>query len=209
MASSKRKLVLRIAVLVAWSLGSLIEFPHHLVPALPRLGNPAVIVVGDSISAGMGGEAARWPEILARRHHVEVNNLSLAGSDVAGALQQQAGRVVGSGSLVLAEIGGNDVLGENSPEAFERGLDALLGRLREGGRTVVLLELPLPPFHNRYGAAQRRSAGRHGVLLVPRRFLLGALMSGGATLDTIHLSGPGHSLMAERMWGLIRPAFEP
>jgi acyl-CoA thioesterase-1 len=128
---------------------------------------------------------------------------------VASALKDQAGGVQGTDSLVLAEIGGNDVLGETTPEAFERGLDALLSDLRSGGRTVVMLELPLPPFYNSYGAAQRRMARRHAVVLVPKRVLLGVMTSGGATLDTVHLSRSGHVLMAEAMWWVIRGAFGP
>jgi acyl-CoA thioesterase-1 len=173
------------------------------------MGNPPIYVVGDSISAGMGGEAETWPRILARQHDVQVHDLSRAGANVATALRQQAGQFVGTGSLVLVEIGGNDVLGETMPGSFERGLDALLGRLREGGGAVIMLELPLPPFYNRYGAAQRRSAKRHGVVLIPKRVLLGVMTSDGATLDTIHLSWYGHELMAEKMWGIIRRAFEP
>ncbi len=200
---------LRVAVLSAWTLGAAMEVPYHLTPTLPRLGDPPVYVVGDSVSAGMGGEAETWPRILARRHGVEVHDLSLAGAGVAEALRERVGRVAGTSSLVLVEIGGNDVLGETTPEEFARGLDALLERLCQDGRTVVMLELPLPPFYHRYGAAQRRLARRHGVLLVPKRVLLGVLLSGGATLDTIHLSAAGHSLMAERMWGVIGGAFGP
>ena len=85
----------------------------------------------------------------------------------------------------------------------------MLAKLRDGRRTVVMLELPLPPFHNRYGDAQRRLARRHGVLLVPKRVLIGVLTSEGATLDTIHLSGRGHALMAETIWDLIGQAIGP
>lgn len=200
---------IRPAVLAVWLLGAALELPFHRTPALPRLGDPPVDVVGDSISAGMGGEAETWPRILARSQHVVVHDLSLAGATAASALKDQAGRACGSGSLVLVEIGGNDVLAETPPEAFERALDALLARLAGGGRTVVMLEVPLPPLANRYGAAQRRAARRHGVALVPKRVLLGVLTSGRATLDTVHLSPSGHTLMAERMWAVIRGAFGP
>jgi hypothetical protein len=93
--------------------------------------------------------------------------------------------------------------------AFERGLDVLLAKLAVGGRTVILLELPLPPFHNRYGAAQRPVARRHRVFLVPKRVLMGVLTSEGATLDTIHLSRRGHALMAETVWRIIGQAIGP
>jgi acyl-CoA thioesterase I len=111
--------------------------------------------------------------------------------------------VGGPTALVLVEIGGNDVLRAYRPNAFERALDALLAKLRGGGRTVVMFELPLPPFHNRYADAQRRMARRHGVLLVPKRVLIGILTSEGATVDSIHLSRRGHELMAETVWGII------
>jgi len=199
---------LRVAVLGIWSLGTAQELPFHRAPTVLPMGDPQVFVVGDSLSAGMGGEAETWPKMLSRQHRVVVHDLSLPGADVATALRQ-AGQVGGPASLVIAEIGGNDILGETTPDAFERGLDALLAKLRDGGRTVVMLELPLPPFYNRYGAAQRRLAKHHGVLLIPKRLLLGVLTSEGATLDTVHLSHRGHALMADAIWGVIHPAFGP
>jgi acyl-CoA thioesterase-1 len=70
-----------------------------------------------------------------------------------------------------------------------------------------MLELPLPPFYNEFGRAQRRVARRHGVLLVPRRVMLGVLLHGGSTVDSIHLSPSGHARMAEAIWGIIRGAY--
>ncbi len=140
------------------------------MPDLPRMDNPPDFLVGDSLSAGMGGEPETWPKLLARGHHVVVHDLSRSGADVATAMRQ-AEQVIDPAPLVLAEIGGNDVLRANAPETFERGLDVLLAKLREGGCTIIMLKLPLPPFCNRYGADQRRLAKRHGVLLVyPLRF---------------------------------------
>src|SRR5207248_7992037 len=97
---------LRAAVLGIWWLGMAQELPFHRLPTVPRMGNPQVFVVGDSVSAGMGGEAETWPKLLSRRHHVVVHDLSLPGADVATALRQ-AGQVSGPTSLVIAEIGGN------------------------------------------------------------------------------------------------------
>jgi len=204
----RSRLALRYAVLAIWWLGIALELPFHRMPAMPGMDNPPLFVVGDSLSAGTGGESETWPKLLSRRHHVVVHDLSRPGADVTTAVQQ-AEQVTGSTSLVLLEIGGNDVLSATTPEAFERGLDVLLAKLRDGGRIIILLELPLPPFYNRYGAAQRRLAKHHGVLLVPKRVLMEVLTSEGATLDTIHLSRRGHALMAETIWRVIRQAFVP
>jgi len=205
--TTRRRLGLRLryALLAVWWLGIALELPFHLMPAIPRLQHPELFLVGDSLSAGLGGEAETWPKMLSRLHHVVVHDLSRSGADAAAAMRQ-AEQVSGSTSPVLVEIGGNDVLRETRPEDFERALDVLLAKLGDGGRTVIMLELPLPPFHNPYGDAQRRLARRHKVLLVPKRVLIGVLTSKGATLDTIHLSQRGHALMAETVWDLIGQA---
>lgn len=207
-APRRRRQILRGAVVVVWFIGVACEAPYHRMPAIPPLGRPAVDVVGDSLGAGLG-EAEPWPDRLARRHSIVVRNRSIAGAGVAKALASEAGRVSDPDALVLIEIGGNDVLGGTTPNAFERDLDALLAVLRSGGRTVVMLELPLPPFANGYGAAQRRAARSHGVLLVPKRLLLGVLAADESTLDSVHLSTAGHDLMADAIWGVIHPAFGP
>ncbi|MCA1686457.1 MAG: acyl-CoA thioesterase, partial [Planctomycetia bacterium] len=83
----------------------------------------------------------------------------------------------------------------------------LLTRLKAGKNRVILMELPLPPTYNRFGAIQRRLARRQGVLLVPKRVLLGVLEESGATLDSIHLTRAGHDRLAEAVWQTIRPAY--
>jgi acyl-CoA thioesterase I len=201
-------LALRYITLAVGWLGIALELSYHLMPTIPRLQNPQVFLVGDSLSAGINRETETWPKLFSRSHHVVIHDLSLAGADVATALLQ-AKRVSEPNGLVLAEIGGNDVLRGNRPEAFEQGLDILLMKLCESGRTVVMFELPLPPFHNGYGEVQRRLARRHGALLVPKRVLMGVLTTEGATVDRFHLSARGHALFAETVWGIIGQAVGP
>ncbi|MEO6811398.1 MAG: GDSL-type esterase/lipase family protein [Isosphaeraceae bacterium] len=198
---------LRGAVLAIWWLGVALELPYHFLPVLPKLGRPNVYVVGDSLSAGVGDRTVEtWPGRLERTRALTLLDFARMGATVASA-QSQAKEVDDGAGLVIVEIGGNDVLGGTTPETFEQGLDLLLSRLRSQKRTVILLELPLPPFYNRYGVLQRRLAKRHGAVLVPKRVLLGVLTTKGATVDSIHLSSKGHRLMAEAVWAIIQPAF--
>jgi acyl-CoA thioesterase-1 len=200
------KLWLRCATPVVLWMSIAIELPFHLVPKLPVMENPAVFIIGDSLSAGIGGQIETWPKLLARWNGIVVHDLSVAGADTTTALRQ-AEKVTGPASLVIAEIGGNDILRNNPLPTFERGLDALLTRLREGGHSTVMLELPLRPFDNGYGEAQRRLAKHHGVIMIPKRVLIGILTTDGATLDTIHLSARGQELMAQAIWGIIHRVF--
>lgn len=188
-------LALRWMVLVLWLVLACSELPYHFVPVLPRLRTPTVTIVGDSISAGISDEAETWPSLLAKRSGLVVHNLSVASANVTTA-KKQADRITELNSLTVVEIGGNDVLGGIAPETFEEGLNVLLSQLRSKSQTVVLLELPLPPFHNQYGAIQRKLAKRHGVILVPKRVLLSVLTSQGATVDSLHLSKAGAETMA-------------
>jgi len=205
---SRRGLPLvRRTVSLAALAAVVVEAPYHVVPRVPLLGRPVLGVVGDSITAGMGepGEST-WPGSLAERYGVEVRDHATMGATVSSALGQ-AKALTAEERLVLLEIGGNDMLGGTAPEEFEAGLNTLLAAICRAGRTVVRLELPLPPGYNRYGIAQRRLARKFGVLLVPKRVLLGILLRDGATVDTLHLSPAGHRWMADTLWRVLRPAF--
>ncbi len=117
-------------MLATWWLGIALELQFHLMHAIPLLQRTPVFLVGDSLSAGIGGDIETWPKRLARSHHVVFHDLSRSGADTATAMRQ-AEQVNGSTSLVLVEIGGNDVLRATRPDAFEQALDVLLAKLRD------------------------------------------------------------------------------
>lgn len=196
------------AMAVAWSVAVAIEVPYHLVPTLHPAPARSITVIGDSITAGVGDmRLETWPRVLAREHHLMVRDWSSPGDTTASALKRIRGRKIDS-PVVILEIGGNDLLGTTSPAAFRDALDALLARVSAPGRQVLLFELPLPPFYHEIGRIQRELARKHGALLIPKRVLLSVLRGDGATLDTIHLSRPGHRRMAERVWSIVEGAFE-
>lgn len=203
----KANVAARLATLAIWLLAIAIELPYHFTPSLPVLENPVLFVIGDSVSAGMReAEEGTWPKRLAQEHHVDVRDFSKMGATVASA-RKQAERIGAETGLVLLEIGGNDLLGTTTPEQFEERLGALLADVCRRDRTVVMIELPLPPFCNRIGMSQRRLAAKHDVYLIPRRVFIGVLTTAGATVDGIHLSPAGHALLAETMWNMIGPAY--
>ena len=76
-----------------------------------------------------------------------------------------------------------------------------------GDAPAVRRRETLPPFYHEFGFAQRASARRHHVALVPKRVFLGLLAGDGATLDSVHLSQVGHQHMATVVWELIAPVF--
>jgi acyl-CoA thioesterase-1 len=198
----------RRATAAIWIGIVLLELPQQFSPHLTPLGNPPLYVIGDSVTAGMGGSNGQtWTRLLPE--HVQVHNLARPGAMTASASKNQVPQIPADAKLVLIEIGGIDLLGGTSSAQFKRDLDALLQQVTRpsANPTVLMLELPLPPLSNEYGRIQRRLASRHNVRLVPKRVFMSVLASDGATLDGIHLSEAGHRRMADAVWRVIEPAY--
>jgi acyl-CoA thioesterase-1 len=198
---------LRLIVAGVWITGAVLEAQYSTTPSIKATSQPALWIIGDSVSAGTGNpKIETWPRVLARKYSVVVHDHSQVGATVATALRKLDKEPLGNG-LILLEIGGNDLLGTTTAASFEDRLDRLLAEVCQPGRTVLMFELPLPPFCNQYGMAQRRLAAQHGVILIPKRIFAEVLTTGDATLDGVHLSQPGHNLMAETVWSIIGPAY--
>lgn len=182
------------------------EMSYQLPPPVPVGRWHRLVVIGDSLSAEdftEGGDP--WPTLLARKHSIRVENLAFSGAQTASAAKHIAARDL-SGALVVLEIGGNDLLGAVSADNFERGLERLLALVCRNDNSVAMLELPLPPFYNRYGEIQRRLARRHHVLLIPKRYFASVLAGSTATIDSLHLSPAGHQKMSDMIWARLSPA---
>ena len=174
----------------------LVEAPFHQRPTLDVPTGTTVYVLGDSISAGMGTKHLCWPAVLTETIPLRVVNLAQPGATVASAIIQARG-ISEPHSLVIVEIGGNDLLGGTDAETFRTKLDTLVSSLRSDQHDVLVLELPLFPFQNAYGRAQRDVVRKHGAAMLPKRFFARVLGTENGTLDGLHLSQPGHDAMAE------------
>lgn len=199
---------LRGLVVAAWIVCIAVELPYHVTPTLTATGKPTLYIIGDSVTAGLNDDGSpRWPQLLASDHSVEVVDFAHNGATCYSAIKQADGLPT-DGGLLLLEIGGNDLLGSTTAEKYARDLDQLLSKVCTRERTVVMFELPLPPFSNEFGRTQRSLAAKYGVMLIPKRVFIAVLATNGATVDSIHLSSDGHRRMAETVWSIIRPAYE-
>ena len=196
------------AMAAAWWLAACMEIPYHITPTMAPARARTMTVIGDSVTAGIGSDetAETWPAILAREHQLQVQDISHVGETTSSALKR-AEPLELTGSVVIVEIGGNDLLGSTSPAQFDSDLNALLAHLIAADRQIVMFELPLPPFCHEFGRVQRAAAARYNVRLVPKRVFLSVIAGSDSTLDSIHLSQSGHQFMADCVWRLVRPAF--
>ena len=204
-ANSYRKL-LRIFVGLLCLLMLGLELPWLMKPPIQTIG-PPVFVLGDSITAGMGGtKIVTWPMLLAKEHDLSVTDLSQAGAMLKQGLRQ-AEQIPDEPCLVLIELGGNNMLGGGTAAEFADDLEKLLTTVCRPDRTVVMLELPLLPLGNAFGAAQREIAARHHVPLIPKRYFAAVITGENATIDSLHLSQRGHNLMAEMIWSFLAASY--
>lgn len=197
----RRFSVILLAMCVALALS---EARYHLAPNIHVGETTSFAFLGDSLTAGFGDsdESVTWATLLARDLGVEMQDYSQMGATVGSTCERLDFDSIDA-SLVLVELGGNDILGTTSPAAFEQDLERLMTKLFQRERTVIMFELPLPPSYHRYGLAQRKIARRYDVPLIPKRVLLGVITSGGATIDSIHLTQAGHSSLAVAVGGIL------
>jgi lysophospholipase L1-like esterase len=175
-----------------------IEWSHRRMPVIEGEPSDHLVVIGDSISAGLGEHVLPWPTIMQQITKLDVRNLSRPGATMSDGMAM-AEKVTGEDHLVLIELGGNDLIARESAEVFEQALDGVLAKLAMAGRTIVMFELPLLPNRIAYGQIQRRLCARYRVWLIPKRYLTGVIAGRDATSDGLHLTDVG----ARRMQAVV------
>jgi len=201
--SFQRKMLVSFTISLCSLVMCLVELPYHLSPTIKASPKQLLFVVGDSISAGISAKDRAWPDVLADISHFKVINLAKPAATVETAMDQIAG-IVGSNSLVLVEIGGNDLLGHTDSKNFYIQLDQLLGKLAAENSQIVVFELPLFPFCNAFGKAQRNLAKKYNVILIPKHYLTDVFGLKGGTVDGLHLSQKGHDALANSINSLLK-----
>ena len=202
-AKSKIKITVFLLPLVMTLSAVFTEWPHYRMPSLSSQNHARLHVIGDSISAGIGTEQERtWPKILGEKG-LEVIDASIAGATAPSALRRQMQKITADSGIVFIEIGGNDVFMGTPYEEFEEALRNMLTEAVSPQHTVVMLEIPVLPWHLKYVAIQRKVAQEFEMTVIPKKFLAEIFSAEGATVDLAHLSPYGHELMAEQIWLLI------
>jgi lysophospholipase L1-like esterase len=173
----------------------IVEFLHRRPLTIQGARSDHLVVIGDSMSAGLGTRVRPWPEVMREKTGAVVANLSKSGATMRDGLAM-AERVTQQDHLVLIELGGNDLIAGESSAEFERSLESVLARMSLPGRTIVMFELPLLPQMVNYGRVQRRLATKYSVWLIPKRYLTSVISGKDATSDGLHLTDVGARRMA-------------
>jgi acyl-CoA thioesterase-1 len=182
---------------------------------LPAAAEPYRIVgFGDSLMAGYGLDAGEsFPEKLekalrAKGHDVVIVNAGVSGDTTSGGLSRLDWSVPDGTSLVILELGANDMLRGIAPAITEKNLDAMLARLKARNITVLLAGMRAAPnlgrdYQAAFDAIFPALAQKYGVQLYP--FFLDGVAADRSLLleDGMHPSAAGVDRMVERVLPLV------
>ena len=196
-----------------------------VIAALPALASvaaraadaPALLVVGDSISAGYGLSSGQvWVDLLAEKleasgYRYRVVNASISGDTTAGG-RARIGPLLAQHrpAVVVVELGGNDALRGGNLQATRDNLDAIVKDAQGAGAKVVIVGMQLPP---NYGAAYVRqfNALFADVAKARKAALVPSAVEGfGDELaqfqpDRIHPTAAAQSKILDNVWSALAP----
>lgn len=197
--------LLPLAVALMAASAGIAEVPYHRDPEIAVRNVQEIVVIGDSLSSGGFGEKAAWPHLLASATGLTLRDMSVAGmrsTPAADAYVDVLERLAPA-TLVIIEIGGNDVLEGVNVAEFSRGLEALVRAARGATPYVLVVELPVLPGGWRFGKAQRDIVARYGATMIPKHFLAGFLTDGRNTSDGLHPTQRGHEVFAKEITAML------
>jgi acyl-CoA thioesterase-1 len=177
---------------------------------------PRVVVLGDSLTAGLGLAASEsYParlQTLADEagYDVEVVAMGVSGDTTAGGLRRLEWSLDGDVRVVVVALGGNDGLRGLPVEQMKMNLGAVIDQTRERGARVLLAGMEAPPnFGPRYAddfrAVFRELANGYTLAFVP--FLLEGVagVPGLNQADGIHPNAEGAARVAAHVWSVLEP----
>lgn len=190
--------------------------PQASASATPAVTRPRVVVLGDSLSAGLGlSPSEAYPSLLQRKidaEHLnfEIVNAGVSGDTTAGGVRRLDWSLDGDVRVLIVELGGNDGLrGLPVPEMM-RNLSTIIESAKARHIAVLLCGIEAPPnfgasYTSEFHTAFRTLADKHRVPFVP--FLL-AGVAGLPHLnqaDGIHPNAEGARKVADTVWAALRP----
>ena len=184
--------------------------------AAPPPGSRRIVVLGDSLTAGLGlpSEDA-YPAVLQRRLDAgnlkyHVINAGVSGDTSAGGLSRLDWALEGDVRVLVVALGANDGLRGLPVSQLKDNLARIIRQAQARGVTVVLAGMEAPPnwgdeytraFHDVYPAL----ANQYHLALVP------FLLEGVAGIDRLnqrdgmHPTAEGDRLVADTVWRVLQP----
>jgi acyl-CoA thioesterase-1 len=183
-------------------------------PPATEPGPPRLVVLGDSLTAGLGLPLNEsYPALLQQRltengSGLEVINAGVSGDTTADGRRRVSWALEGNVRILIVALGANDGLRGLPVDQMKENLQVIIDRARQRGIRVLLAGMEAPPnYGEEYTNAFRRVylelARANKVPLVP--FLLDGV-AGQPSLnqsDGMHPNRVGAARVADHLWPAV------
>lgn len=187
-------------------------------PAAPAVAREHVVIVGTSLTAGLGLDPElAYPALIEAKIDsaglpYTVINAGISGETSAGLLSRIDWLLEGAFDVIVVETGANDGL-RGLPIATARAnIDSVLTRIRAARpeAEIILVQMEAPPnlgraYTTAFREMYRELATEHDATLMP--FLLEGVAGEPAMnqADGIHPNEQGARRVAENVWAVLGP----
>ncbi|SDU58634.1 arylesterase [Desulfobacula phenolica] len=196
-------------------VGMSLPWPGFVPQLFAGEGSVKILILGDSLGAGLGVEPQQaFPALIRDRlklkgfDHVSLINGSISGSTTAGAVSRLKWFLRIKPDILVLALGANDGLRGLSIRQMTRNLDKTIVLAKEKRLRVILAGMKLPPnygpeYAKAFEAVFASLAQKHDLPFIP--FLLKDV-AGIASLnqaDGIHPNAKGHKIIAATVFDCI------
>lgn len=191
-----------------------------LAPHIRGAENSAILVIGDSLSAGFGMDLEQsWPRLLQNRlddngHRYQVINSSITGDTTQSGLTRLPRLLTKyQPEIVIIELGGNDGLRGIGIPVTTGNLSSMIEQSVQAGAGVILAGIRLPPnygetYTEQFYAMYTGLRDRYDISLIPF-FMDGVALDPELMQDDgIHPNAKAQPLLLENVWSLLKPTLE-
>ncbi|WAS52999.1 arylesterase [Burkholderia ambifaria] len=206
-----------LAALLGTLLAATVPARAATAAATSGQGRPALVVLGDSLSAEYGlPRDTGWVALLRQRLATERIDYSVANASVSGdttsggrarlpAVLQRL-----KPSIVVVELGSNDALRGVPLATTEQNLRDIIADARQARAKVVLVGMYVPPnygpdYTQKFHALYTRLSKELGVPLVP--FLLAGIENKPEMFqsDQMHPTQQAQGILLDNVWPALKP----
>ena len=179
---------------------------------------PAVLVFGDSLSAGYGIDVDQsWPALLQSRLAEEGYEHRVVNASISGETTEGGATRIGTAlaefnpDLVILELGGNDGLRGFPPRRIRENLSRIIAEARGSGSAIVLLGIRIPPnygtrYTQMFETVYRELAVEYEVPWI--EFFMDGVALNEALMqdDGIHPNAEAQPILLDNAWPIISAA---
>lgn len=197
-------------------LKSVIFAAGILIASLAQSANGKILVLGDSISAGLGVTPdLAWVNLFSKvmqdKYRLQVVNASVSGETSGGGKNRLASLLKAhQPRFVIIELGGNDGLRGFSTKTLTANLQEMVAQSHSSGSKVLLVGMRIPTSYGaRYGdefaAIYPKLANNNAIPLVPFFLDKVALNPDMMQADKIHPNDKGQPQLLRNVMAVFEP----